>query len=282
MNARVATATRLGFREQARRPLLVVLLVVLPFFFITRAIAATEPDPRVIGLPGGGHVATTMRELHGASMVSITIAFLAALCGAYVMRSAHEADRRLVVAGFRPVEAVLPRLAVLGAATVVVLTVSLAVTALSFAPESWVPFVAGNLLVGLIYASIGALAGSLLGQLGATYLVLFLAMLGTGILQNPMFGDGTPGGIALAFPEYGAERVVMDGGFSEDFHAWGELALGAGWAVGLAVAVALVLRRSLDVARVARRPVVLRTTPRSSTRCPGRQRDRDSVGQPLS
>ena len=39
MNARITTATRLGFREQARRPLLLVLVVVLPFFFITRAIA---------------------------------------------------------------------------------------------------------------------------------------------------------------------------------------------------------------------------------------------------
>jgi hypothetical protein len=31
VKARVLTATRLGFREQARRPLLPVLLVVLPF-----------------------------------------------------------------------------------------------------------------------------------------------------------------------------------------------------------------------------------------------------------
>lgn len=195
MNARVATATRLGFREQARRPLLLVLLVVLPFFFITRAIARTQPTPRLIGLPGGGEVLTTMKDVHGASMVTITVAFLAALCGAFIMRSARSADRRLVVAGFRPIEAVLPRLAVLASATFVVLGVSLAVTALSFTPASWPVFMAGNLLVGLTYACIGALAGSALGQLGATYLVLFLAMLGIGILQNPMFGDGTPGGL---------------------------------------------------------------------------------------
>ena len=119
MNARVATATRLGFREQARRPLLLVLLVVLPFFFITRAIARTEPTPRRIGLPGGGDVLTTMKDVHGASMATITVAFLAALCGAFIMRSAQSADRRLVVAGFRPIEAVLPRLAVLATATFV-------------------------------------------------------------------------------------------------------------------------------------------------------------------
>jgi hypothetical protein len=246
MSTRVTTATRLGFREQARRPLLLALLVVVPVFFITRAIARTERIPRSIGLPGGDHVLTTMREIHGASMVSITVAFLAALCGAFVMRSAQSADRRLVVAGFRPIEAVLPRLAVLGAETAVVLTVSLAVTSLSFTPANWPAFIAGNLLVGLTYACIGALAGALLGQLGATYLVLFLAMLGIGILQNPMFGDGTPGGVAYAFPEYGAGRVVIGGAFADEFHAWGELVLAVGWLVALSAAVAIVLRRLLS------------------------------------
>jgi hypothetical protein len=242
MNPRIVTATRLGFREQARRPLLIVLLVVLPFFFITRAIAQTEAVPRVIGLPGGGTVVTTMKEIHGASMATITVAFLAALCGAFIMRSAQSADRRLVVAGFRPMEAVVPRLAVLAAATAVVLVVSVAVTALSFTPRSWVAFTVGNLLVGLIYACVGALAGAALGQLGATYVVLFLAMLGIGILQNPMFGDGTPGGLAYAFPDYGAARVVIDGAFSPAFHAWGELALSLGWLAVLILLVAWVLR----------------------------------------
>jgi hypothetical protein len=245
MNSRVLTATRLGFREQARRPLLLVLLIVLPFFFITRAIARTEPTPRLIGLPGGGDVLTTMKDIHGASMVTITVAFLAALCGAFIMRSAQTADRRLVVAGFRPLEALLPRLAVLATGTGIVLTVSLAVTALSFSPASWPVFIAGNLLAGLTYACIGALAGALLGQLGATYLVLFLAMLGIGILQNPMFGDGTPVGLAVLFPDYGAGRVVIDGAFATGFHAWAELALAAGWLAALGLGVTVVLRSLL-------------------------------------
>ena len=248
MSGRVATATRLGFREQARHPLLLVLLVVLPFFFITRAIARSEPTPRLLGLPGGGDVLTNMKEVHGASMVTITVAFLAALSGVFIMRSAGSADRRLVVAGFRPVEAILPRLAVLTAATGVVLSVSLVVTAFSFTPASWPAFIVGNLLVGLTSACIGALAGAALDQLGATYVVLFLAMLGTGILQNPMFGDGTPGGLAYAMPDYGAGRVVVDAAFSPGFHAWSEAALSLGWLAVLGLAVTVVLRRLLRTA----------------------------------
>jgi hypothetical protein len=82
--------------------------------------------------------------------------------------------------------------------------------------------------------------------------VLFLSMLGIGILQNPTFGDGTPGGLAYAFPDYGAGRVVIDGAFSAGFHAWGELALGLAWLALLSLGVAWVLRRLLG-SRVARR-----------------------------
>ena len=70
-------------------------------------------------------------------------------------------------------------------------------------------------------------------------------MLGTGILQNPMFGDGKPGGLAYVFPDYGANRVVIDGAFSPTFHAWTELALALGWLGALGLAVAWVLRRLL-------------------------------------
>ena len=70
-------------------------------------------------------------------------------------------------------------------------------------------------------------------------------MLGIGILQNPMFGDGTPSGLAYASPDYGAGRVVIDGAFSPAFHAWAELALGLGWLATLALAVTWMLRRLL-------------------------------------
>lgn len=245
MSAQLAVATKLAMREQARRPLLIVLLVGLPFFFITRAIAATEKLPRRIGLPGDLTFLTDMRALHGASMVAITVAFLSGLCGAFVMRSARASDRRLVVAGYSATQTIFARTAVLAAACVLAVSTSLAVTALSFTPQSWGFFALGSLLVAVIYASIGALAGALLGQLSATYLVLFAAMLGTGILQNPMFGDGTPSGVATLLPDYGPTRVIADAAFEPGFAAWPQLALALAWAVGLGGAVLVVLRRSL-------------------------------------
>lgn len=246
--SRVALAARLGFREQARRPLLLVLLVALPFFFITRSIAQTEAIPRVVGLPGGAEVLTDMRDIHGAVMAAITVAFLAGVVGVFVMRAALAGDRRLVLAGFSPREAIAPRLLVLVAATAIVVAVSTAVTALDFEPRSWAAFVAGNLVVGLVYALLGALAGAAFGGLGATYLMLFGAMLDIGIVQNPMFGSGEPPGWGAALPGYGPGRVVVDASFADGFHAWGPLALGLAWLAVCAVAALVVLERSVGVA----------------------------------
>lgn len=244
MIARARLATEMAFRDQRRRPLVAILLVLLPAYVITRSIAETLSTPRRIGLPDGFWVTTTMKDLHGAGMGGIVIAFAAALLGVFVMQSALAGDRRLVVAGYRPVETVVARLAVVVGATGVVVTVSALVTALNFTPASWLPLVAAMVSVGLTYAAIGALAGAVLDKLAATYLMLFLVMTDLGVVQTPMFHE-TPPAAAWLLPGYGPSRAMYDAAFSADFHAGGELLIGLAWLAALCVAVYLVLRRSV-------------------------------------
>lgn len=239
----------MGFREQLRRPLLLILLVIVPVYVVTRSIAITQATPRQIVVPGDVLITTTMKELHGAIMAGTAIAFVAGLCGVFVMQSALQGDRRLVVAGFRPGETVLARLAVLGADTALVVAVSLLATALYFGPASWLPFAAAAAVLGLIYASLGALLGAVLDKLAATYLMLFLVMTDVAIVQNPMFGDGTPDRWAVLLPGYGPVRLMVDGAYSTGFHAGGELALSLAWTAGLGLAVYLLLRRAVGVGR---------------------------------
>lgn len=245
MSARLLTATAMGFREQWRRPLLLVLLVTVPFLFISWSFAITDATPRLVTLPGGERILTNMRDLHGAIMVPITVGFLSGLVGLFVVRSAIESDRRLVVAGFLPGEVIVPRLAVLGVASVIVLAVSLVVTALDFTPASWPPFVAGNLLTGLIFGAIGALAGASLGRLGGAYFMFFLPMMDIGVAQNPMFFSGDPPGWATLLPGYGPTRVLIDGAFAENFAAAGPLLVSLLWLGAVSGALAVLLRRAI-------------------------------------
>jgi hypothetical protein len=242
--ARTRVATGMAFRDQLRRPLVLILIVLIPAYVITRSVAETLATPRRIGLPDGVYVTATMQELHGAGMGGVVVAFVAALLGVFVMQSALEGDRRLVVAGFHPGETVVARLLVLLSGTALVVGVSAVVTALNFDAASWAPLIASLLLLGLIYAAIGALAGALLDKLAATYLMLFLVMTDIGVVQTPMFHK-TPGRLAVLLPGYGPSRVMYDGAFSSTFHASVELLLSLAWTAALAVAVVILLRRAV-------------------------------------
>ena len=239
------TATVMAFRDQRRRPLLLILLVALPAYVITRSIADTEATPQQVGLPSGAVIASNMKDIHGAVMGGTVVAFVAGLVGVFVMQSALQGDRRLVVAGFRPGETIVARLLVVATATAVVVAVSAIVTAFAFDPSSWISFSAGLLLIGLLYASLGALTGAVLDRLAATYLMLFMAMTDLSIVQNPMFGDGNPDGWAVVLPGYGPARVMVDGAFSDSFHAGGELFLSLAWLGALTTAVLFVLRHAV-------------------------------------
>lgn len=246
---RARTATVMAFRDQERRPLVLILLVVIPAYVITRSIAITEATPQQIGLPGGDLITKTMKDIHGAVMAGTVIAFVAALVGVFVMQSALQGDRRLVVAGYRPGEAISARLIVVGTATTLVVAVSAVVTALNFDPDAWTPFLAGLILTGLIYAALGALAGAVLDKLAATYLILFLVMTDLGIVQNPMFGDGVPADWAVLLPGYGPTRLMVDGAFSPSFHTGSELVLSFAWTIVLTAAVLVVLIRAVGQRR---------------------------------
>lgn len=244
ISARTRMATAMAVRDQLRRPFVLILLVVVPAYVVIRSVAITEATPRRIELPGGTWVMTTMKAIHGPEMAKISIAFVAALVGVFVMQSALQGDRRLVVAGYRAGEAVLARMVVVLAATGVAVAVAALVTGLAVSIASWPPVIAAFVLIGAIYAAIGALVGALLDKLAATYLILFLTLTDLGVVQTPMF-HASPSRWAPLLPGYGPTRVMFDGAYSTTFHAAPELAIAIAWAAGLALGVYLVLRRTL-------------------------------------
>ena len=237
-------ANALAFKDQLRRPLVPILLVALPGLIVPWSVALTTPEPRRLELPGGMWVTTTMKDLHGPEMAKFSVAFVAALLGVFVMRSALEGDRRLVAAGFPVTKAILARSNVLAAGVSVAAGVGASVTALRFHPVSWLPLVGALILVGVIYGALGVLAGALLDKLAATYLILFVVMSDLSVVQTPMF-HATPARFAWLLPGYGPTRVMLDGAFSSSFDAAGELVLALAWAVALSVLAWLVLRHRL-------------------------------------
>jgi hypothetical protein len=242
---RLRTGLRYAWREYRRNVALWVLLVVLPLFFITLSIATTPDDPAPVELLDSGRrtvMLLSMVEVHGALMVAITVAFLAGLAGLFVVLGSAQADRRLVLAGYRPSEVLAARLGTIGLAAVLVSAVSLVVTAISFRPDVWLTFGAATVAVAVTYAMIGVLLGPLVGRLGGLYLMFLLPFLDVGLAQNVMFSAAPPAWAAW-MPAHGAVRVLIDGAFTSTFDETSGLLLAGVWLVGLTAVAALVFRR---------------------------------------
>ena len=246
LSPRTRMATAMAFRDQLRRPLVLILLIAVPVFIVILSVAKTQPMPRRFELPGGAWVTTTDKALHGPEMAKITVAFVAALVGVFVMQSALTGDRRLVASGYRLGETILSRLSVLAAATVVVVAVSALALRVGFTPVAWPLVIVALLLTGLIYGAIGALAGALLDRLAATYLMLFLAMSDLGVVQTPMF-HARPARFSWLFPGYAPTGVMLEGSYSTSFHTVSDLVLALAWTATLTIGVYFVLRRRLGV-----------------------------------
>ena len=240
--ARLRAGLGAAWREYRRNTALWVLLVGLPVFFITLSIAITPPDPAPVELAEGGTRAISvlsMVDVHGAVMVAITVAFLAGLAGLFVVLGSAEADRRLVIAGFRPREVLAARLGVITLAALLVSVVSLAVTAFSFTPQVWVTFALATIAIAVTYAMIGVVIGPLVGRLGGLYLMILLPFLDVGLAQNIMF-DAAPPAWASFMPAYGAVRVLVDGAFTPTFDETTGLLFALGWLLAITTAAAAV------------------------------------------
>ena len=248
---RLGAGLRFAWRDYRRNVALWVLLAGLPVFFITLSIAVTPDQPAPVELAEGGVRAVTilsMVDVHGAIMVPITVAFLGGLAGLFVVLGSADADRRLVIAGYRPPEVLAARLGVIVLAVTLVSAVSLAVTALSFQPEVWVTFALATVAVALTYAMIGVVIGPLVGQLGGLYLMFLLPFLDVGLAQNIMF-DAAPPAWAAWMPAHGAVRVLIDGAFTPQFDEGVGLLLAIAWLLGITGAAALVFYRVASPAR---------------------------------
>lgn len=243
--SRLSAGLRYGFREYRRNTAMWALLVVVPVVFITLSFVVTPDDPAPVRLTEAGVRSTrvlSLIDVHGATMLPITVAFLSGLAGLFVTLGSAQGDRRLTLAGFRTGEVLAARLGVIGAAAVLTTTVGVAVTALDFVPQVWGTFVVAAGLVALTYGMVGVLVGSIFGRLGGLYVMFLVPFLDVGLAQNVMF-DAAPPAWAAWLPAHGAGRVLVDAAFTTTFDEPAALLLAVGWLAGLTLVAATVFHR---------------------------------------
>lgn len=221
--------------DWSRNRVLWLLVAVVPLVFITLAIAATPDEPISIRLVEHGRRATqiiSMVDTHAASMAPLAVAALAGLAGMFVALGSQDADRRLVLCGFRPRHVLLSRFGVLVVVAIAVTAVAVGVTALQFRPQQWLPFAFATLLLAALYGVIGAILGPLVGRVGGVYLLFLIPFIDLGMGQSPMLNAAPPSWADL-LPGHGPSRVLYDTALTQAFDEWTSLAVGLLWLAGL-------------------------------------------------
>ncbi|QLG48194.1 hypothetical protein [Natrinema halophilum] len=211
--SRMAVSFAMGARQIRRTPVLLGLLVFLPAYLVG-VFTYVAPDSTVaFELVGGETVRVSLAEVFPAFTTPMVASLLAGISGLFLIRSTADADARLVIAGHRPFEVILARLALLTGISTIATLAAVGVMRVAFAPERLGWFAAAVLLTALIYGTFGVTVGTLLVKLPGVYLVLFGSMIDLFLFQNPLATE-TPNAATLA-PGYYPLRLAMDAGFSQ-------------------------------------------------------------------
>jgi ABC-2 type transport system permease protein len=182
-------ATRIELVQVRRDPLLLALLVGLPAYFVG-AWGVIVPDATmttsVPAADGATTIEASMPELVVAIIAPVASALVVGITALFVVQRSHDVDRRLGIAGYRPVELLGARLATLGGMALLVTGVTVAVSWLHLVPEHPLWLAVAVALAGGIYGSIGALLGQILDRMAGVYCLLFAPLIDVMILQSPL------------------------------------------------------------------------------------------------
>ena len=215
-------------REHLRAPLTLVLLVVIPVFFVLIFASVMGEFAKALGGTLASRSATAISAGWAAAFLSGTLAF-------FQVSSSRDADRRLAAAGLGPVRVAVSRI-------VAALAIGVTVSAVAFV-TLWLrsgighPFHAAVAIFAFaaIYIGIGALIGAFVkGQLEGSLLVVLVFSVdafsgpqmtrggGIGAFLTPTRnaanlliaaggGQGSPGGdwIGAAAVAFGALAVAL-------------------------------------------------------------------------
>jgi hypothetical protein len=200
-----------GIREYVRTPVLLVLLVFLPAYFVL-TFAVLVPETTVqVSVPGDGTMSVTMQHATAVAMTPMVGALVGGIAGLFVMQSARETDARFVIVGADSSAVLLGRLGLLVLVSVGVGFVSTGALMLAYVPENPILLFLAVVLGALLYGLVGILAGVVLNRLAGVYLLLIGTMLDMFIIQNRM---SEPPEYAQFLPGHAPIELGIDAGFS--------------------------------------------------------------------
>ena len=178
-------------KELLRRRIVILLLFLIPTLFY--AIVALTTTERTIAFKLASISEDTFVEVseRSESLIFIGIAavgLLTSFLALNMVQKNADANRRLILCGYRPAELIVAKLLVLAAVTTLIATYVAGMLLLFFRPQHFPLVIIGFALGGYVYGCYGLLIGSIFRrELEGILFIVLLANIDAGWLQNPLF-----------------------------------------------------------------------------------------------
>ncbi len=188
---RITTSLFMILRMLLRRRIVLILLAVIPVVFFS-VVAFTTPDRKVpfrlSSLDGNIFIAASEKQIALVFFAVAVAGFLMSFLAMNLIQKNSKINRRLILCGYHPLELLLSNLLAL-TLIIVLISVYVGLITSAFFHVSHPGLMIFSLaLTGFVYGGYGLVVGSLVeGELEAILLIVLLANIDAGWLQNPIF-----------------------------------------------------------------------------------------------
>lgn len=207
-------------RMQLRRRIVLILLAVIPVVFFS-VVAFTTPDRKVpfrlSSLDGNIFMVASEKQIALVFFAVAVAGFLMSFLAMNLIQKNSKINRRLIVCGYHPFELLLSNLLAL-TLMIVLISVYVGLITSTFFHVSHLGMMIFSLaLTGFVYGGYGLAVGSLIeGELEAILLIVLLANIDAGWLQNPIFyAEAQNQAIIHWLPAYFPSQSAIIASFTE-------------------------------------------------------------------
>ncbi|MBM3330491.1 ABC transporter permease [candidate division WOR-3 bacterium] len=241
---RFGTALALTGQELARNRVALLMLFIIPALFDTLVVLTTRTTKiafKLASIPGNPFVQVSERSTNLIFIGTAAVGLLTAFLALGLVQKNVETNRRLVLCGYRPLELIAAKLAVLLIVTIIIGAFVAELLPLFFEPERLVLVIAGFALAGFVYGCYGLLIGAIFRrELEGVLFIALLANIDAAWLQNPVYYAGAQNQVIIRrLPAFYPSQLSMTAAFTH--HGVGQALLGSLLYGGAFLAAALVV-----------------------------------------
>ncbi len=217
---KIITSLLMILRMLIRRKIVIVLFFVIPVVFLTTVKLTTSDRVlpfRLASIEEEVFIEVSEKEISLLFFAVTCTGFLLAFLGLNLVQKNSEINRRLVICGFHPLELLISNLLSLFVMIFLIAIYVGFLTSAYFPIDHLGLMIFGLTQVGFVYGCYGLAVGSLIkGELEGIFLIVLLANIDAGWLQNPLFYADAQNQVIIRFlPAYFPSQAAIISAFTD-------------------------------------------------------------------